>query len=100
MKWRAGHPSQTPAVERAMERLAQQIHDDAVVMAPRKTGALRRSLMVLRHEEDGVVTYRVGWDVDIAEYGPAIEFGSGDLSPQPHIRPSGNKAKRRRRRRA
>jgi HK97 gp10 family phage protein len=57
--------------------------------APRRTGALRRSIKVdTELDEQGNGVYRVGGDKRIACYGPMVELGTERTRAQPHLRPA------------
>lgn len=89
--------TQTPTVKRQVRAVAATIRDDARRMAPRRTGALRRSLRVenVYDPRTGMVEYRVGWDKRIAFYGPLVELGTEDSPAQPHLRPAADRFKSR-----
>lgn len=86
--------AKAPAVKRQEETVADRVLAEARRLAPVLTGTLRRSLTVVEvRNARGQTEYRVGWDLSIAEYGPAVEFGTEDTAPQPHLRPAANKVK-------
>lgn len=85
--------SQQPKAKRQLRELANKVRDDARRMAPVKTGALRRSLRV-QNTYDPVtktVTYRIGWDKNIAWYGALVEFGTEKQRAKPHLRPAAHR---------
>jgi HK97 gp10 family phage protein len=82
------------AVTNQEETVARQVLETARDLAPFLTGRLRRSLTVVEvRNSRGQTEYRIGWDLDIAEYGPAVEFGTEDTPAQPHLRPAAIKVK-------
>jgi HK97 gp10 family phage protein len=82
------------AVTNQEETVARQVLEIARDLAPFLTGRLRRSLTVVEvRNPRGQTEYRIGWDPDVAEYGPIVEFGSEDTAPQPHLRPAGIKVR-------
>jgi HK97 gp10 family phage protein len=85
--------SQVPEVKKQVRAVAAEIRDEARRLAPKETGTLRRSIKVINvYDKDTKnVEYRVGWDKDVAFYGPMIEFGTEDTPPQPHLRPAADK---------
>jgi len=81
--------TRTVEVKRQVRAVANAVRDDARRRAPRKTGALRRSIRVDNVlDERGNVVYRVGWDKRVAFYGPMVEFGTERTRAQPHLRPA------------
>jgi HK97 gp10 family phage protein len=81
--------TRTVEVKKQVRAVANEIRDDARRRAPRRTGALRRSIRVDNVlDEQGAVVYRVGWDKRIAWYGPLVEFGTEKTRAQPHLRPA------------
>jgi HK97 gp10 family phage protein len=91
--------TQTPTVKRQVRAVAAAIRDDARRLAPRRTGALRRSIKVenVYDPTTGRVEYRVGWDKRIAHYGGLVELGTEDTPARPHLRPAAEKYRFRRR---
>jgi hypothetical protein len=69
-----------------LERVADEIASQAAQRAHVRTGAMRRSL---RRAKVGSET-RVGWDVNIAPYGPIVE-----AKYAPHLRPAAEAIKQR-----
>jgi HK97 gp10 family phage protein len=90
--------SQAPSVKKQVRAAAVEIQKEARRRAPRKTGALRRSIKVVNHYDPAtkMVEYRVGWDKRIAFYGPMIEFGTEDTAATPHLRPAADEYNNRR----
>jgi HK97 gp10 family phage protein len=89
--------TQTPQVKRQVRAVAAAIRTDARRLAPKKTGALRRSIKVENYynPETRMVEYRVGWDRRIAHYGGLVELGTEDTPARPHLRPAADKYNRR-----
>ena len=85
--------SHHPAVRQAVEAQARAIRDEAKQLAPVETGALRSSIRVEQHNDE----FRIGWDKDVAWYGPLVELGTERTAPQPHLRPAAFKVTGRRR---
>jgi HK97 gp10 family phage protein len=84
--------AKAPAVRRREETVADRILIEARRLAPFLTGTLRRSLTVVEVRNfRGQTEHRIGWDLSVAEYGPAVEFGTEDTPAQPHLRPAGIK---------
>lgn len=88
--------TQTREVKQQVRRVAAAIRDDARRLAPKRTGALRRSIKVenVYDPATGKVEYRVGWDKRIAFYGPLLELGTEDTAARPHLRPAADKFRR------
>lgn len=88
--------TQTREVKAQVRRVAVAIRDDARRLAPKRTGALRRSIKVenVYDPVTGKVEYRVGWDKRIAFYGPLVELGTEHAPAQPHLRPAADKFRR------
>lgn len=81
--------TRVPEIKKQVRAVANAIRDDARRRAPRRTGALRRSIKVDNVlDEHGNVVFRVGWDKRIAFYGPMVEFGTEKTRAQPHLRPA------------
>jgi HK97 gp10 family phage protein len=78
-----------PAVRRETARLARDITDDAKARAPVRTGRTRRSLMAQSARDSrGVEVWRVGWDKEVAYWGPLVERGTRKTRARPHLRPA------------
>ena len=85
--------TRTPEVKKQVRAVAARIRDDARRSAPRKTGALRRSIKVDNVLDDqGRVVFRVGWDKRIAFYGPLVELGARRTPARPHLVPAALRA--------
>lgn len=82
--------SQQPKAKKQVRALAAKVRDDARRLAPKDTGALRRSIKVTNHYDPATktVSYRVGWDKSVAFYGPMVEFGTERSAAHPHLRPA------------
>lgn len=82
--------SQDKAVAKTLRVIATRVRDDARLLAPRKTGALRRSIKVFRYWNavTRTVEYRIGWDRTVAFYGWMVEAGTEHSRAQPHLRPA------------
>lgn len=79
----------SPQVQDVCEQLAKDIQRDARRLAPRRTGNLRRHIVVeqIVDNDTGFEGYAVGWD-DKAFYGPFIEEGGEHAPPRPHLVPA------------
>jgi HK97 gp10 family phage protein len=68
---------------------AMAIRDDARDLAPKRTGNLRRHIVVEEYTDldTGVDGYAVGWD-DKGWYGWLVEDGTEDTTAQPHLVPA------------
>jgi HK97 gp10 family phage protein len=82
--------SQQAQARRQVRRLAAKVRDDARIIAPKRTGDLRRSIKVFQGRDrlTGQTEYRIGWDRNIAFYGWMVEAGTEHSQPRPHIRPA------------
>lgn len=82
--------SQQSQAKRQVRALANKVRNDARELAPRQTGALRRSIRVWNYYDPAtqMVEYRVGWDRSIAFYGWMVEAGTERTRAQPHLRPA------------
>lgn len=88
--------TQVPEIKRQVRAVAREVQVLARQKAPKRTGALRRSIKVDNVYERGYVTHRVGWDKRIAFYGPLVELGTEDTAAQPHLRPAADEINNRR----
>lgn len=90
--------SQAPSVKKQVRAVANEIKKVARQKAPKKTGALKRSLKVENtyDPKTGLVEYRVGWDKRVAFYGPLVELGTENEPPRPHLRPAADEINNRR----
>lgn len=90
--------TRVPEIKKQVRAVAAAIRTDARAAAPRRTGALRRSIKVDNVLDDqGRVVYRVGWDKRIAFYGPMVEGGTKKTRARPHLKPAAEKHNRGRR---
>lgn len=82
--------SQDKQAKKQMRELANKVRDEARSLAPRKSGALRRSIKVYNFYDSATSTveYRIGWDKSIAFYGWMVEAGTERTAAQPHLRPA------------
>lgn len=85
--------SQQPKAKKQIRAIANSVRDDARRLAPKNTGALRRSIKVWNYYDPATktVVYRIGWDNAIAFYGAMVEFGTEDTPARPHLRPAADK---------
>ena len=69
--------------------LAKDIQKDARRLAPKKTGNLRRHIVIeeITDLETGIEGFAVGWD-DKGWYGWLVENGTEDNAPAPHLVPA------------
>lgn len=79
----------SPEVQDQVKKLALAVRDDARLLAPKRTGNLRRHIEVeqVTDLDTGVDGYVVGWDND-AFYGPFVEAGGERRRPHPHLVPA------------
>lgn len=85
--------TRVPEIKKQVRAVANGIRDDARAHAPRRTGALRRSIKVDNVlDGQGRVVFRVGWDKRIAYYGPMVEGGTNDTRARPHLVPAAERA--------
>lgn len=81
--------TRTPEVKKQVRVVAAAIRTEARAHAPRKTGALARSLAVDNVlDADGRVVFRVGWVKRKAFYGPMQELGTEKTRAHPHLGPA------------
>jgi HK97 gp10 family phage protein len=82
--------TQVPDVKRQVRENANAVRREARRLAPKRTGALRRSLTVENVYDPATkrVHYRVGWDRRVAFYGPIVELGTSRAAARPHLRPA------------
>jgi HK97 gp10 family phage protein len=82
--------SQQAQARRQVRQIAAKVRDDARALAPKQTGALRRSIKVFQGRDrlTGQTEYRIGWDRNVALYGWMVEAGTEHSQPQPHLRPA------------
>ncbi len=82
--------TQVPEVRRATRRVAAQIRNEARALAPRRTGALRKSITVKSayDKRSRTASYRV---VVGEFYGRFVELGTEHQPPRPFLRPAADK---------
>lgn len=73
----------------AARDMALDIRNDARRQAPRRTGNLRRHIVVEEYTDldTGIDGFAVGWD-DRGWYGWMVENGTEDTRAQPHLVPA------------
>jgi len=73
----------------AARATALDIRNDARRLAAKRTGNLRRHIVVEEYTdlETGIEGFAVGWD-DRAWYGWIVENGTEDTAPKPHLVPA------------
>jgi HK97 gp10 family phage protein len=81
----------SPAMDRHLRTVAQQIADEAARHAPFRTGRLRASITVERVGSPPHREWRVGWAADTAPYGGLVELGTMHYPARPHLRPAARK---------
>lgn len=88
--------TQTREVQQQTRAVAREIQRRARRMAPRRTGALRRSIRVERERDPATkaIEFWVGWDKRIAWYGALVELGTEDTRARPHLRPAADEINR------
>lgn len=76
-------------VQSVCHDVAKQIQKDARRLAPRRTGNLRRHIVIeeITDLDTGIEGYAVGWG-DKGWYGWLVETGGEESSPQPHLVPA------------
>jgi HK97 gp10 family phage protein len=76
-------------VQAVAEKLAKDIQRDARRLAPKRSGTLRRNILVeeITDLETGVEGFAVGWG-DRAFYGWMVETGTEDTAAKPHLVPA------------
>lgn len=76
-------------VQKECRALAKDIQRDARLLAPEKTGNLRRHIEIeeITDLDTGVEGFAVGWG-DKAFYGQMVEQGTEKTRPQPHLVPA------------
>lgn len=79
----------SPEVQAVARRQAEDIRRDARRLAPKRTGNLRRHIVIeeITDLATGIEGFAVGWD-DKGWYGQMVEFGTEDTAPQPHLVPA------------
>jgi len=73
----------------AAREMAKDIQRDARRLAPKKTGNLRRHIVIeeITDLDTGIEGFAVGWD-DKGFYGQLVEQGTEDTTAQPHLVPA------------
>jgi len=76
-------------VQKVCREVAVAIRDDARLLAPVRTGNLRRHIVVeeITDLDTGVEGFAVGWD-DKGFYGQMVEQGTEKTQPRPHLVPA------------
>jgi HK97 gp10 family phage protein len=79
----------SPEVQAVARDLAKAIQKDARRLAPKRSGNLRRHIVVeeITDLETGIEGFAVGWD-DKAWYGWIVETGTEHSTPRPHLVPA------------
>lgn len=79
----------SPEVQAVARDLAEAIRKDARRLAPKRTGNLRRHIVVEEYTDldTGIEGFAVGWD-DKGWYGWLVEAGTEDTAPRPHLLPA------------
>ena len=79
----------SPEVQGELEKLAKDIRKDARRLAPRRTGRLRRGIVIeeITDLSTGLEGFAVGWN-DQAFYGQLVEEGTEDTPARPHLVPA------------
>lgn len=79
----------SPEVQHVARELAEAIKKDARRLAPKKSGRLRRGIVVeeITDLKTGIEGFAVGWN-DSAFYGMLVELGTEENPPRPHLVPA------------
>lgn len=79
----------SPEVQSVARDLAEAIKKDARRLAPKRSGNLRRHIVVeeITDLDTGVEGFAVGWD-DKGFYGWLVEVGTEDTEARPHLVPA------------
>jgi HK97 gp10 family phage protein len=79
----------SPEVQAVARDLAKAIQKDARRLAPKRTGNLRRHIVVeeITDLETGIEGFAVGWD-DKGWYGWLVENGTENSAARPHLVPA------------
>jgi HK97 gp10 family phage protein len=79
----------SPEIQAVARQLAEDIKKDARRLAPRRTGNLRRHIVVeeITDLDTGIEGFAVGWD-DKGWYGWLVETGTEDTAARPHLVPA------------
>lgn len=76
-----------PEVQKALDAKADAIRDEAKRRTKKVTGDTAASIVVEHAlRDDGVHVRRVGYDLDVSDSGPYVEFGTEDTAPHPSLR--------------
>jgi HK97 gp10 family phage protein len=80
----------SPAVQKAIDAKAEAVRDEARRRTKKITGKTAASIVIVpAARDDGVRVRHVGYDLDISESGPYVEFGTEDTAPHPSLRAAG-----------
>ena len=74
-------------VDKKVEKYANKLQKNTKALAPKKTGDLKRSIVVTKQDQ---MQYRVQSDLPYALY---IEFGTSKKPARPYFRPAINRTK-------
>jgi HK97 gp10 family phage protein len=76
-------------IQGELRKLAKDIQRDARLLAPVRTGRLRRGIVIeeITDLHTGLEGYAVGWN-DKAFYGWMVENGTEDTTARPHLVPA------------
>lgn len=76
-------------IQAELRQQAKDIQRDARRLAPKRTGRLRRGIVIeeVTDLDTGLEGYAVGWN-DKAFYGMFVEMGTEDTDPRPHLVPA------------
>jgi HK97 gp10 family phage protein len=79
----------SPQAQEEARKQAIDIRNDARRLAPKRTGRLRRGIVIeeVTDLKTGVEGYVIGWN-DKAFYGWMVEAGTEHSKPQPHLVPA------------
>ena len=79
----------SPEVQAVAREVAEAIKKDARRLAPKRTGNLRRHIVVEEYTDldTGIEGFAVGWD-DRGWYGWIVENGTEHSTPRPHLLPA------------
>lgn len=79
----------SPEVQAVARDLAEKIKKDARRLAPKRSGNLRRHIVVeeITDLDTGIEGFAVGWD-DKGWYGQLVEFGTEHSGARPHLIPA------------
>jgi HK97 gp10 family phage protein len=79
----------SPEIQAVARQLAEDIRRDARRLAPKRSGNLRRHIVVeeITDLDTGIEGFAVGWD-DKGWYGWIVENGSEHAEARPHLVPA------------